>query len=243
MNPRDLLIERCPSGVPGFDDLCQGGLVRNSVNVLIGGPGAGKTTFLMNFLWNGVNKFNENGLFVSFEPDVLELFKDASTYGWDFEKLDSRGTCKFMKVSPQTSMSELKKELTRVVTKYGIKRLCFDPVSMLGSMEGDESKARQEIYDLMALFKRLQVTVLFSDEAPSQEEAAGVIMAGARSQFTRFLTDGVIDLYSSGLGGVSDRAVRIVKMRRTNHSRGPIPMHITNEGIVVLSKKGKGLGL
>ena len=68
-------------------------------------------------------------------------------------------------------------------------------------------------------------------------------MAGARSQFTRFLTDGVIDLYSSGLGGVSDRAVRIIKMRRTNHSRGPIPMHITNEGIVVLSKKGKGLGL
>ena len=35
----------------------------------------------------------------------------------------------------------------------------------------------------------------------------------------------------SGLGGESDRALRITKMRRTDHYRGPIPMEITNQGI------------
>ncbi len=242
MNPRDFLIERCQTGVPGFDDLCQGGLVRNSVNVILGGPGAGKTSFLMQFLWNGVNMYKENGLYISFEPDVIELFKDASAYGWDFEKLDVRGLCKFMKVSPQTTLGELQKELTRAITKFGVKRICFDPISLFAATESSDLKARLSIFELTSLFKRLGVTVLLSDETPSQDTEGGVV-SSERSQFVKFLTDGVIDLYSSGLGGVSDRAVRIAKMRRTNHSRGPVPMQITDKGVVVLGKKSKGLGL
>ena len=46
----------------------------------------------------------------------------------------------------------------------------------------------------------------------------------------------IVNLYSSGLGGVSDRAVRITKMRRTNHKRGPVPFKITDDGIKVLGK-------
>ena len=41
------VIDRCPSGIEGFDRICQGGFVRNSDNLIIGGPGSGKTTFLL----------------------------------------------------------------------------------------------------------------------------------------------------------------------------------------------------
>lgn len=234
-------VDRCPSGIPGFDDLCSGGFVRNSVNALLGGPGAGKTTFLLQFLYNGVTQFNENGLYISFEPDVMELFKDGAALGMDFAKLDSRGQVKFMKVSPQTGIPELKEELTKAVAKYQIKRICFDPISLFAASEANEAKLRQLIFDLSSLLKRLDVTVVLADETASGDtEEVGIAGADAKSQYVKFLVDGLVDLYSSGLGGVSDRAVRISKMRRTNHSRGPVPMELTSNGMVIQSGKKSG---
>ena len=101
------VIDRCPTGIAGFDKLCQGGFVRNSYNFIVGGPGSGKSTFLLQFLWNGVTKFGENGLYCSFEPDIVETVNDGMAYGWDFSKLSSEGKIKFMRFSPQTSIDEL----------------------------------------------------------------------------------------------------------------------------------------
>lgn len=235
---KDALIDRCPSGVPGFDSLCQGGFVRNSVNTLLGGPGAGKTIFLLQFLYAGATEFNENGLYISFEPDPVELYKDAFLFGWDFQKLDGQGKVKFMRVSPLTGVSELKEELTKAISKYDIKRICFDPISLFQAYEQNDAKVRMMIFDLSSLLKRLNVTVLLADEVPSQDsDSAGFMSANSKSEYTKFLADGLVNLYSSGLGGVSDRAVRIAKMRRTSHSRGPVPMSITDSGIVISKKK------
>src|SRR3989344_1558598 len=242
MYDSSILTERCPSGIPGFDDLCQGGFVRNSVNALLGGPGSGKTIFLMQFLYNGVAKHRENGLYISFEPDVLELFKDAMAFGWDMQKLDSQNMVKFLRVSPLTDVDDLKKELTKVVSKFDIKRVCIDPISLFAASEKDESKVRIMIFDLASLLKRLNVTVLIADEtAMGGAEEVGIAASDVKSQYVKFLVDGLIDLHSSGLGGLSDRAVRIAKMRRTNHVRGPIPMEITQQGInIIPENQGSG---
>src|SRR3989338_5767775 len=194
----------------------------------------------MQFLYNGVTKYNENGVYLSFEPELDELFKDGLSFGWDFEKLDAKGQVKFARVSPDTDVNELKKELVGMVAKYEIKRISIDPISLFGANEASDAKTRKMLYDLTSMLKRLGVTVLLADETASTDtEEVGISGANARSQYVKFLVDGVIDLYSSGLGGVSDRAVRVSKMRRTNHSRGPIPMQITDDGITMDSSKGK----
>lgn len=236
----DILTERCPSGVLGFDEISKGGFVRNSVNALLGGPGAGKTIFLLQFLYKGATEYNENGLYVSFEPDVVELFKDARAMGWDFQKMDAENRVKFMRISPLTDPEELKRELANAVTKFQIKRICFDPITLYGVSESNEAKIREMIYDIMSLLKRFNVTTLLASEtATSSTEEVGVASADVKSQYVKFLVDGVVELFSSGLGGISDRAVRISKMRRTNHERGPIPMQIGDDGIMILpSKRG-----
>lgn len=231
--PKD--SKRTPTGIPGFDELVGGGLIKDSVNVLLGGPGAGKTTFLFQFLWNGVTKFNENGLYISFEPEVIDLFEDAKQYGLDFVKLDATGKCKFIKISPNESMDKIKKGLLTVISKYNIKRIAIDPISVLAFSLEKEHQVRETIFDLVSLLKRLGATVILADEtseATSDNMSLG--NESQRTQFIKFLSDCLINLYSSGLGGVADRAVRISKMRRTAHTRGPVPFEITNSGIKVL---------
>ncbi len=224
------MMERCPTGIVGFDKICQGGFVRNSSNVLIGGPGSGKSTFLLQFLWNGATKFNENGLYCSFEPDIVETFKDASMFGWDFTSLNEQERVKFLRLSPSTSIGDLRAELTKLVAKYDIRRICFDPVSAMILTQNEGSKVREILFDLVSLMNRLNVTTILSDEA--DEDSEGKI--GSRTDVIKFLTDSVTTLHSSGLSGVGDRAVRVIKMRRTNHSRGPVGMQISGKGIEVL---------
>ncbi|MAG40050.1 hypothetical protein CMI41_03720 [Candidatus Pacearchaeota archaeon] len=230
------VIDRCKTGIPGFDELCQGGLIRNSGNVLVGGPGSGKTTFLLQFLWNGVNKFNENGLYCSFEPDIAEVAEDAKVHGWDLYKLNDEGKVKFVKFSPETSIREIKSELTKLVSKNDIKRICFDPISVLALSQNDEGKIREMVFELSSLMKRLKVTTIFTDESMELDLGQARMSTDlSKTDIIQFLSDAVIFLYDTGIAGNADRSLRIRKMRRTNHVRQPVGMLINDSGIEVFN--------
>jgi len=228
------VVERCPTGIEGFDRICQGGFVRNSDNVIVGGPGSGKTTFLLEFLWNGLTKFDENGLYCSFEPDIVEVMADARSFGWDFSKFAQEGRVQFLKFSPNTSINELKGELTKLVSKNNIRRICFDPVSVLALNLSEGGKIREVIFDLVSLMKRLNVTTVLADESFEGEHSANLSGDWTKTDILRFLTDSVTTFYEGGIQGVSDRALRINKMRRTSHERGPVGMKISSKGVEVV---------
>jgi circadian clock protein KaiC len=227
-------IDRCPTGITGFDKLCGGGLVRNSINVILGGPGAGKSTLLLQFLYNGVNDYKEKGLYISFESEVEDIYEDAMTFGWDFKKLGENGKCKVVKLSPKSGIVDIREEIGKLVAKNDIKRVCIDPVSLLAMTVGSEGEVRELIFDLAAALKKLKVTILLANETIDNNSEHSVLgTSDVRATAMKFLADGVINLYSMGLGGATDRAIRIEKMRRTNHVRGPVPFEMDNKGITV----------
>ena len=45
----------------------------------------------MEYLVNGINKYNENGLYVTFEQRAEDLKKQASQFGWNLEELEKKG--------------------------------------------------------------------------------------------------------------------------------------------------------
>ncbi len=233
------VIDRCPTGVVGFDKLCDGGFVRNSDNLIIGGPGSGKSTFLLQFLWNGVMQFGENGLYCSFEPDVVDTLNDSMAHGWDFAKLSEEGKMKFMRFAPQTSIEELKKELTKMISNNNVRRICFDPVSVLALNLSEQGKIRQTIFELSSLMKRLKVTTVFADESLEGEMNWTSGEEWTKTDILRFLSDSVSIFYESPIAGVGDRAVRIAKMRRTAHERAAVGMTIRDSGVEVFGKKGE----
>lgn len=228
------MVDRCPTGILGFDRLCQGGFVRNSDNLIVGGPGTGKSTFMLQFLWNGAMKFNESGLYCSFEPDVIETLNDGMAHGWDFSKLNAEGKIQFMRFSPQTSVSDLKKEFTRLITRSNIRRICFDPISVLALNLNEQGKVREAMFELSSLLKRLKVTSVSSDES-LDGEGLGASPQGelTKTDILRFLSDSVTLFYDSSVADFGDRAIRISKMRRTAHERKTVGMRIGRNGMEV----------
>ena len=70
---------RIPTGIEGFDDLVQGGLLTERVYVLSGPPGSGKTTFGVQFLANGASA-GEVGLYVTLLECPQNIINDMSNY-------------------------------------------------------------------------------------------------------------------------------------------------------------------
>ena len=61
-----MALSRISTGIPGLDPLIEGGFLENSVNLVTGETGTGKTIFCAQFLWDGLQK-GDSGLYITLE--------------------------------------------------------------------------------------------------------------------------------------------------------------------------------
>ena len=120
-------------------------------------------------------------------------------------------------------------------------RIVIDPISLFAMALKDPYEIRKQIYSLTKLLKQSKCTILITSEIVGESslelQENQYSMNLSRYGVEEFVAESVTTLHSSGLGGVADRALSIIKMRRTNHIKGPVPMKITGKGIEVLSRK------
>jgi KaiC/GvpD/RAD55 family RecA-like ATPase len=138
-----LKTEHVPSGIPGLDELLGGGYPRGRVILITGGPGMGKTLMAMQFLIDGVERFDERGVFVSLEESKYHLFSEIQNFGWDLEKYEKKNQLAVVDASPlrQISRSKDKAEEERELSDNG---------SILGAEER-EVKIRGPEFSIQAL--------------------------------------------------------------------------------------------
>src|SRR3989449_9126656 len=85
-------LQRIPSGIPGFDQIVNGGLIRDRVYLLSGPAGAGKTIFASQFILNGLTKFNENGVYVVLEETPQQLRENMfNSFNWNIGAYEDSG--------------------------------------------------------------------------------------------------------------------------------------------------------
>src|SRR5581483_1894702 len=78
--------ERCPSGIPGLDDILAGGLPAKCFYQIRGDPGSGKTTLALQFLLEGVRQ-GEPVFYITLSETKDELLKVAVSHGWSLERI------------------------------------------------------------------------------------------------------------------------------------------------------------
>ncbi|MBU0757879.1 MAG: hypothetical protein KKF44_07435 [Nanoarchaeota archaeon] len=230
------IIEKTKTGIRGFDKHTHGGFIKNSVNLVSGGPGTGKSIFALEYLFYGAVN-NEPGLFISFEEDLEGLRIDGAVFGWDFKKAEDKKLIKFAYVYPY-ELSKFPAQLKSMAKSIGAKRIVIDSISNFGMAYESSFEYRKKLYVLISTLKKLEATTILTSEIESDtstDRNGGNSLS--RYGVAEFVCDSVTVLHYGGLGGISDRAVRIMKMRRTDQTRGPIPMVIGPKGIELLEKE------
>src|SRR5208282_3788221 len=92
--------DRTPTGISGLDEILGGGFPQGRVLLVLGEPGAGKTIFCSQFLFNGITKYGENGLAVSMEENRTHWDWEMNQFGWNFSSVEKQGKFSFVDASP-----------------------------------------------------------------------------------------------------------------------------------------------
>ncbi len=231
------------TGIGGLDSLfSEGGFPAGSSILLIGGPGAGKTNFAMQYLFSGATEYNENGIFVSLLEHPDKIREHMIKFGWDIEALGAEGKLTLIDAVTQRvkkteidagvarrglDMSHLLGILKQTVSDTGAKRVVIDAISALALSLSDVFEVRTEMLRLSLGLAEMGVTTLVISEA--QRSGIGTTEFPVEA----FLFDGIISLHLDS--DVQKRSLAIRKMRGSKHALGSYNIDLSEEGIRIVA--------
>jgi len=222
------MAKRMLSGIAGLDELLGGGFPEDSLVMVSGGTGTGKTTLAMEFLCKGATKFNEPGVLISLEQDSGRIIRSATQFGWDLQELIDEKM--LVIVSPSVYKFEALEEIVvSAVKKVGARRLVIDSYSIVSTFFDKPEDSRRGLLLFSRKIQQLNCVSLVISDVPEGQKAFS--MTG----FEEFVADGVLslELLSDTSRNVFSRAIFVRKMRHTEHSLKRVPFKITSKGVIV----------
>jgi circadian clock protein KaiC len=235
-------LPKCPTGIHGLDEITGGGLPRGRPTLVCGGAGCGKTLFALEFLVRGAERFDEPGVFMSFEETDAELTSNVASLGFDLAGLVQRGKIVLDYVYLERSeiqetgeydLEGLFVRLNHAIDAIGAKRVVLDTLEALFAGLPNEAILRAELRRLFRWLKDKGVTAVITAER-------------GREQLTRhgleeYVSDCVILLDHRVSDQIATRHLRVVKYRGALHGTNEFPFLIGAEGLSVLPITSLGL--
>ncbi len=243
------MIKRVRTGIPGMDEILQGGIPERNVVLLSGGPGTGKSIFSQQFIWNGL-QMGEPGIYVALEEHPVQVRQNMAGFGWDVRKYEEEGLFAMVDaftagigkskeyekyiVHDLTDVREFIDVLRTAIKDLNAKRVVIDSVTTL--YINKPALARGIVMQLKRVLAGLGVTSIFVSQISVGERGFG-------GPGVEHGVDGIIRLDLDEIDGELKRSLIVWKMRGTSHSMRRHPFEITDRGIVVhhdkvLKRKG-----
>jgi KaiC/GvpD/RAD55 family RecA-like ATPase len=220
--------ELVKTGVDGLDSILNGGIVKNAAVLISGNPGTGKSILGLQFLYNGVDKYDEGGIYLTFEESEDDIREAAESIGFDrwAEYVENGDIIVYDK---QTLLREgdFSSTLDRILsdlqdTSYD--RLVLDSLTMFQLFFEDEKEQRQYLLKFIDILKGSGLTSLLTTEQSA-------IFPETEIGLENFLTDGNIYLIQSPAGATSNRYVWVAKMRKQSIKNSMFPLEIDEGGL------------
>jgi circadian clock protein KaiC len=235
------LLDKCPTGIEGFDQITEGGLPKNRAILITGSAGSGKTLLGIDFLIKGASKYNEPGILMSFEETEEELYQDVDSLNLDLRKLVSQKKIHIEHVilsrkdiqESDFNLEGLLIRLENAIDSIGAKRVVLDSIESLFAGLTDPGILRVEIKRLFRWLKAKKVTAIITGEP-----GGGFY---TRHGLEEYISDCLIFLDNRVSEQISIRRIRIIKYRGSNHGTNEYPFVIDKDGLSVIPITAAGL--
>ncbi|RLG87573.1 MAG: hypothetical protein DRO15_04810 [Thermoprotei archaeon] len=227
----NISIERCPTGIEELDEILRGGFIRNSTVLIAGNPGTGKTIFAAKFIYEGVRKFKEPGVYLSFAESKKDFYMFMKNLGMDFEEIEKWNKFIFIEaltLADESAVERAIESLIDRVVEIKARRAVIDSITAITQVL-NPARARALIHNTIVKgLKSYNVTTLLIADLPFGENKVGF---GAEE----FVVDGVIIFRMERVQELITRYMEIRKMRGIEIIDVEIPFAIIpNKGIQIM---------
>ncbi|HEX6059436.1 MAG TPA: circadian clock protein KaiC [Gemmatimonadaceae bacterium] len=216
---------RISSGVKELDEMCGGGFFRDSVILLSGATGTGKTLTVTQFLKGGADA-GERCLLLAFEESREQLFRNASGWGVDFERMERDGVLRVVCDYPDAAgLEDWLVTIQSTVREFKPRRVALDSLSALERI-GSAKAFREFVIGVTSFIKQQEITGLLTTTTASLMGGTSITEAHIST-----LTDSIILLRYVEMFGEMKRGLTVLKMRGSQHDRNIREFTIDGSGM------------
>jgi circadian clock protein KaiC len=233
--PAEFQPDRVSTGIAGLDEMMKGGPNRGAVALVPGPSGAGKTVLAISFLVEGIAR-GERCLFVALEESASQVITKARGFGWDLHPAIATGQLTILERQPvELGLDAVGSAILGAVADGPVSRVVIDSMGELEHAARGASRFADYLWSLLGHIRGHGATVLVTSETSAFFGPAFELVRGLS-----YIVDDVVLLRYTEVDGDIRRALAVVKMRGSDHTKSLVEFEIGPKGIVV---KGKFAGL
>jgi circadian clock protein KaiC len=225
---------RVPTGIPGLDELVNGGYFVASTTLVVGISGVGKSVMALQFIAEGARR-GERGLMITLDEPPAQVLRNANSIGIDLQSLiDKRLVHLWYEPPQEMEIDRHFAQIEAVIGEFKPRRAVIDSLSTYGSSLGvAERSFRDFFHAVVALMKEHQITAVYNHENPE--------MLGMSSMMGDFkvssLVDNIVLMNWVELGDTFRHALTMAKMRAMPTNRSTHECEVVNgRGMKVLPR-------
>ncbi|MBF0165759.1 MAG: circadian clock protein KaiC [Magnetococcales bacterium] len=217
--------QRISFGNPILDQMAGGGLFRDSIFLVSGPTGGGKTLLATTFAAEGCRR-GEKVLLLAYEESHAQLLRNAQSWGLDFQKWEEDGLLRVICQYPESmGLEDHLLLIQREIEKFRPRRLIMDSVSAMERV-GQVRFFREFVIGLTSFAKQEEVCSLFTSTTPKLSGGDSITEAHIST-----ITDAILLLRYVEINGILRRGVAVIKMRGSQHDKQIREFSIDDQGL------------
>jgi circadian clock protein KaiC len=229
---------RVKTGITGLDVLAKGGFPMNSVNLVSGPAGSGKTLLATQFFFNGAKDNGDAGLYLVLEENRENIVRAMRNFQMDLEGSEDEGKLFLIDLGEirtehdrgVVSFREIMDFLESFIKRTKPKRLVLDSLPVVSLYYRNVEEFREELFTFSRYLRQQDLTSLLITESLEEQYLT-------RFGVEQFVADSFIVLGLEDVRGELRRTVTVRKMRFTKHDTAKHPFLITPRGIEIMSQE------
>lgn len=204
---------RVTSGNENLNDMCGGGFFRDSIVMISGATGTGKTLITTEFIAGGVAA-GERCLLFAYEESREQLFRNANGWGRDFERMESDGRLRVVCEYPEVAgLEDHLVRMKRAIEQFRPNRVAVDSLSALERISTLKG-FREFVIALTSFIKHQEIAGLFTATTPTLNGGSSITQTHIST-----ITDTIILLRYVETFGEMRRGITVLKMRGSAHDK------------------------
>jgi circadian clock protein KaiC len=219
--------KRISSGIDTLDNMCGGGFFQDSIILISGATGTGKSLTTSHFVNN--DRESDRSLFFGFEESRDQLIRNAAGWGMDFKAREQEGKLKIVCQYPEiAALEDHLINMQEEIDRFKPTRVAIDSLSALERISVVKN-FREFVLSLTETLKRREIAGPFTSTTPSLLGGQSVTEAHIST-----ITDSIILLRYVEMFGEMKRGITVLKMRGSRHDK--------NIREYVIGDHGMGIG-